>query len=203
MLKIGLTGGIGSGKTTMAQIFEVLAIPVYYADDAAKELMNHDPALKKQIISTFGNEVYKDGELDRAYLGSLVFQDAEKLALLNAMVHPVTLEDATDWMQKQHHAAYAIKEAALIFEAGLANFFDYIIGVTAPESVRLKRVIERDHTSEESVLRRMRQQMNEEEKMSRCDLVIHNDERQAVLPQVLAIHEKLVRESISASQAPL
>ena len=194
MLKIGLTGGIGSGKSSVAQIFEVLAIPVYYADQAAKDLMNQDPELKKQIISAFGTEVYKDGILDRGLLGLMVFADSEKLALLNSFVHPVTLRHASSWMQNQK-TSYAVKEAALIFEAGLENFFDYIIGVTAPESLRLERVMSRDRTSKESVLQRMAQQMDEKEKMSNCDFVIINDESQALLPQVLEIHKTLLRKA--------
>ena len=194
MLKIGLTGGIGSGKTTVAQIFEVLGIPVYYADQAAKDLMNQDQELKKQIISAFGSDVYKEGKLDRAYLGSLVFADAEKLALLNSFVHPVTLHHAETWMKNQK-TPYAIKEAALIFEAGLEKYFDYIIGVTAPESLRLERVISRDGTTAENVTQRMQQQMDEKEKISRCDFVIRNDGKQAVLPQVLVIHETLMAKA--------
>jgi dephospho-CoA kinase len=191
MLKIGLTGGIGSGKSTVAQIFEVLAIPVYYADQTAKDLMNQDPELKKQIISAFGSEVYKEGILDRSFLGQMVFADSEKLALLNSFVHPVTLRHASSWMQNQK-TPYAVKEAALIFEAGLENFFDYIIGVTAPESLRVERVMNRDRSSKESVLKRIAQQMDEKKKMSRCDFVIINDESQAVLPQVLEIHKTLL-----------
>jgi dephospho-CoA kinase len=191
MLKIGLTGGIGSGKTTVAQIFEVLGIPVYYADQAAKDLMNQDPVLKEKIKSSFGKEVYKNGELDRPYLSGLVFGDAEKLALLNSIVHPATLLDAEQWMKNQK-TAYAIKEAALIFEAGLETYFDYIIGVTAPQSLRLERVRVRDNTSSESILQRMKQQLDEKDKISRCDFVIVNDGIQPLLPQVLSIHEKLL-----------
>ncbi len=204
MLKIGLTGGIGSGKTTVAQIFEVLAIPVYYADQAAKDLMNQDPDLKQQIISRFGESVYKGGKLDRSYLGGVVFADAEKLALLNELVHPVTLRHAATWMDQQQ-TAYAIKEAALIIEAGLEKFFDFIIGVSAPESIRLERVMERDNSSADSVLQRMKQQMDEQEKMSRCDFVIRNDGNEALLPQVLAIHETLKTKAgiISTLKAPL
>ncbi len=191
MLKIGLTGGIGSGKTTVAQIFEVLGIPVYYADQAAKDLMNRDTDLKNKIIDSFGASVYKDGLLDRDLLGSLVFADKEKLALLNSFVHPATLLDAEQWMQNQN-TEYAIKEAALIFEAGLEKYFDFIIGVTASESIRLERVIKRDRTSAENVLQRMEQQMDEDEKISRCDFVIVNDGLQALIPQVLNIHETLL-----------
>ena len=191
MLKIGLTGGIGSGKTTVAQIFEALSVPVYYADQAAKDLMNQDPELKKKIISAFGPATYKDGILDRSYLGTMVFADAEKLAVLNSFVHPATLRDAAEWMKNQK-TPYAIKEAALIFETGLESFLDYVIGVTAPEALRIDRVMMRDQTSAENVLKRIRQQMDESEKMSRCDFVIVNDDSQAILPQVLHIHEMLL-----------
>jgi dephospho-CoA kinase len=194
MLKIGLTGGIGSGKTTVAQIFEVLAIPVYYADQAAKDLMNRDADLKKKVISAFGSAVYKQGTLDRTYLGGLVFENAEKLALLNSLVHPVTLRDASEWMQNQK-TPYAVKEAALIFETQMEKFFDYVIGVTAPQSLRLERVMKRDQTSSENVLLRMQQQMDVNEKISRCDFVIENDGRKAVLPQVLKIHETLMAKA--------
>jgi dephospho-CoA kinase len=190
MLKIGLTGGIGSGKTTVAQIFEVLGIPVYYADQAARDLMNTNSELRKEIIKLLGPASYKDGFLDRAYVASLVFNDPEKLASLNKIVHPVTIQDANEWMQRQR-TIYAVKEAALIFEGGLDKYFDFIIGVTAPEELRLERTVTRDHLSREDVVQRMQQQMDENEKMARCDFVIVNDERQAILPQVLAIHEKL------------
>jgi dephospho-CoA kinase len=191
MLKIGLTGGIGSGKTTVAQIFEVLAIPVYYADQAAKDLMNSNSKLKKQIISAFGSESYKDGKLDREYMSNLVFSNSEKLALLNSFVHPATINDASSWMENQK-TSYAVKEAALIFEANLQDYFDYIIGVTAPESLRLERVKKRDHISEEHIYQRIQQQMDETVKMSRCDFVVVNDGIQPLLPQVLKIHNTLL-----------
>ena len=190
MLKIGLTGGIGSGKTTVAQIFEVLGIPVYYADQAAKDLMNTNLKLRKEITDLLGPASYKDGSLDRAYVAALVFNDPEKLSSLNKIVHPATIQDADEWMQRQK-TVYAVKEAALIFEGGLEKYFDFIIGVTAPESLRLERTIARDNLSREEVLQRMRQQMDDSEKMSRCDFVVTNDDQQAILPQVLAIHEKL------------
>lgn len=191
MLKIGLTGGIGSGKTTVAQIFEVLTIPVYYADQAAKDLMNQDPDLKKEIIAAFGKEVYTEGNLNRAFLGEMVFADSEKLARLNSIVHPATLKDASSWMQNQK-TPYAIKEAALIFEAGLENFFDFIIGVSAPKNLRLERVIIRDLLSTENILQRMAQQMDENEKINRCDFIIVNDGHEPLIPQVLKIHQTLL-----------
>jgi len=194
MLKIGLTGGIGSGKTTVAQIFEVLGIPVYYADLEAKRLMNEDPQLKDQITSSFGKEVYPGGKLDRAYMGKLVFENPDKLAKLNALVHPVTIRDAESWMKRQT-SPYAIKEAALIFEGGLEKYFDHVIGVSAPHAMRLERARERDNSSTEQILRRMAQQLDEKEKIGRCDFVIINDGVEAVLPQVLSLHGKLLTEA--------
>jgi dephospho-CoA kinase len=191
MLKIGLTGGIGSGKTTVARIFEVLGIPVYYADEEAKRLMNEDPELKQQISTLFGAATYKAGKLDRRFLADLVFSDPGKLAALNALVHPATLQDTERWMSRQHKP-YAIQEAALIFEAGLDTYFDHVIGVSAPEPLRIDRAMKRDGVSREKVMERIRRQMDEAEKISRCDLVIYNDERQALIPQVLKVHERLM-----------
>jgi len=194
MLKIGLTGGIGSGKSTVARIFEVLSIPVYYADEAARRLMNEHQELKNQIRELFGEAAYIDGKLNRAYIGGTVFSDAGKLARLNAIVHPKTREDAAAWMRKQH-ASYAIKEAALIFEAGLETGLDQVIGVTAPVELRIARVMKRDGVPREKVLERMNRQMDEKEKMKRCDFIIENDERTPLLPQVLKIHDTLMKKS--------
>jgi len=194
MLRIGLTGGIGSGKSTVARIFEVLSIPVYYADEAARRLMNEHQELRNQIRELFGEAAYIDGQLNRAYIGGTVFSDAGKLARLNAIVHPKTREDAAAWMGKQH-AAYAIKEAALIFEAGLETGLDQVIGVTAPVELRIARVMKRDGVPREKVLERMNRQMDEKEKMKKCDFIIENDERTPLLPQVLKIHETLMKKS--------
>jgi dephospho-CoA kinase len=191
MLKIGLTGGIGSGKTIVAKMFETLGIPVYYADEAARRLMNEDAALKEKIISSFGKESYVDGKLNRSYISSVVFADAEKLGLLNSLVHPVTIKDANAWMQQQT-SAYAIKEAALTFESGSNKELDKIIGVYAPVPLRILRVMQRDHLDRDQVLSRMNRQMNEEEKMRLCDYVITNDEQSMVIPQVLELHKKFL-----------
>ena len=150
ILKVGITGGIGTGKTTVAKVFEVLGIPVYYADDAAKRIMNEDQLLKAQLLQLFGTETYIDGKLNRKYLSRLVFNDEEKLAQLNAIVHPATLADAGKWMQQQT-TPYAIKEAALIFESGAQAQLDKVIGVFAPAPVRIQRVMKRDGVSREEV----------------------------------------------------
>jgi dephospho-CoA kinase len=190
MLKVGLTGGIGSGKTTVAKIFEVLGIPVYYADDAAKRLMNTDDTLKKAIIKNFGDQCYFNDELDRRYLASVVFNDKEKLKLLNSLIHPATIRDAEEWM-KQQTTPYIIKEAALLFESGADKHLDYIIGVASPLSLRIKRAMQRDGVTEEEVMKRLSRQMNEELKMKKCNFIITNDEQQLVLPQVMELDKKL------------
>lgn len=191
MLRIGLTGGIGSGKSTVARIFIVLGIPVYNADDAAKRLMTEDEELKNKIINLFGGESYTKGVLNRRYLSSLVFNDKEKLKLLNSLVHPATIKDAIEWMKKQN-APYTIKEAALIFESGFNKLLDFVIGVKAPLSLRIERTMQRDKVTTAQVEARIKLQMAEEEKMNLCDFIIVNDEEQMLIPQVLALHKKFL-----------
>lgn len=191
MLKIGLTGGIGSGKSLVARIFEVLGIAVYYADTAAKAIMNNDEILKAGIIRHFGTESYTNGLLNRKYIASKVFGNEDQLALLNSLVHPATIRDAEKWMLQQS-APYTIKEAALIFESGSQEHLDYVIGVYAPKNLRILRTMQRDNVSRDEVLKRMKNQINEEIKMRLCDFVIYNDEQKAILPQVLALHEQLL-----------
>ncbi len=196
MLKVGLTGGIGSGKSTVARIFEVFGVPVYYADDEAKRLMNEDAKLKSAIQKSFGAGSYINEELDRKYLASVVFNDPGKLHQLNALVHPATLKDAAEWMLQQR-TAYLIKEAALIFESGSQDGLDYVIGVSAPRDLRIQRVMKRDGISQEEVVSRMDRQLSEDDKMKRCDFVIINDEQEMLLPQVIGLHERLTTESKS------
>ena len=191
VLRIGLTGGIGSGKTTVAKIFEVLGIPVYYADAAAKRLMNEDEELKKIIIDHFGKDSYSNGKLNRSYIASIVFNNKEKLELLNSLTHPATIRDANNWMQKQK-SPYVIKEAALIFESGSAEHLDYVIGVFTPAPLRIQRTMDRDKLTREEVLQRMSKQIDEEIKMRLCDFVLINDEQQLLIPQVLELHRTLL-----------
>lgn len=191
MLKIGLTGGIGSGKTIVAKIFETLGIPVYYTDDEAKRIMNEDEALKQAIREHFGAPSYINGTLNRSFISEKVFNDPEKLALLNALVHPATIRDSVAWMQQQV-SPYAIKEAALIFESGMDAQLDYVIGVSAPVDLRIGRIMSRSQLKREEVLKRMENQMDEKKKIALCNFVITNDEKQAVLPQVLSLHQVLL-----------
>ncbi|MCX6299291.1 MAG: dephospho-CoA kinase [Bacteroidetes bacterium] len=194
MLKIGLTGGIGSGKTTVSQIFKILGVPVFDADTAAKEAMEHNPVLKEKLITTFGTAVFVEHKLNRKYLADIVFNDAHQLDVLNALVHPITIAAAADWFATQN-SPYVIKEAALIFEAGAGVGLDYIIGVFAPTALRIKRVMDRDHLSREDVLSRMNRQIDDQIKMKLCDFVIQNNNQALLTKQVLELHEKFLKLS--------
>jgi dephospho-CoA kinase len=198
MLRIGITGGIGSGKSTVAHVFEVLGIPVYYADREAKKMMNEDEELKEQIMREFGNASYVNGILNRKHLASIVFANKEKLEVLNALVHPATIRHGLQWMQKQN-TPYTIKEAALIFESGSQEYLHYVLGVSAPLHLRLQRAMQRDKITRDEVLGRMSNQIQEEIKMRLCDFVIKNDEQELVIVQVLALDRKL-RELAAAPQ---
>jgi dephospho-CoA kinase len=192
MLKIGLTGGIGSGKTIVAKIFELLDIPVYYADEASKRLYHTDKELMTNIKKHFGEDVYTNDQLNRSKLAEIVFNSPEKLELLNNLVHPPTIRDAEQWMNRQT-TPYIIKEAALIFESGSAAGLDYVIGVKAPQSLRIKRVMDRDGFSREDIMSRMDKQINEEMKMRLCDFVINNDEQELIFTQVLDLHSSFLK----------
>lgn len=194
MLKVGLTGGIGSGKTVVANIFKVLGIPVFDADAAAKEIMEKDESLITRIKKEFGGASYEGSSLNRKYLADKVFNDAYQLDKLNAIVHPAAIQAGLDWAEKQT-SPYIIKEAALMFEAGSAFNLQYVIGITAPKSLRIKRVMERSNLTREEVLSRMNRQISDVIKMRLCDFVIVNDEQQMILPQVLKIHEVLLAKS--------
>lgn len=161
VLKIGITGGIGSGKSTVCRLFEELGIPVYNADERAKYLMQHEHYLIDEIKKNFGEEVYENGQLNRALLASKVFHDKEKVNLLNSLVHPAVFRDSERWIEEQQtaHPPYAIKEAALLIEAGSYKYLDKLIVVTAPLAVRLQRVCERDQVSVEEVQARMKNQL--------------------------------------------
>jgi dephospho-CoA kinase len=192
MVRVGLTGGIGSGKSTVAHVFEILGIPVYYADKEAKRLMSEDPEIRKEVIKHFGEEAYADNLINRRFIAEIVFKDKQKLQLLNSLVHPITIARAEEWMQR-HQTPYVIKEAALIFESGSQETLDYVIGVSAPLNIRIQRTMKRDEVNREEVLNRMRNQIQESIKMRLCDFVIRNDDQHLVLPQVLALHERLKR----------
>jgi dephospho-CoA kinase len=191
-LKIGLTGGIGSGKSTVAKIFELLDVPVYYADAASKRLYHTDKELMTALKNNFGEDIYTGEQLNRSKLAAIVFTDKTKLELLNSLVHPPTIRDAEEWMKRQT-TPYLIKEAALLFESGSVAGLDYVIGVYAPTHLRLKRVMDRDGISREEVLNRMSKQIDENIKMRLCDFRINNNEQELVIPQVMSLHRNIMQ----------
>ncbi|HEU0228582.1 MAG TPA: dephospho-CoA kinase [Arachidicoccus soli] len=198
MLKIGLTGGIGSGKSTVAKIFNTLGIPTFDADAAAKNIMENDAKVKAQLINAFGKEIFAQNLLNKKYLAEIVFKDAAKLKLLNNITHPATIEAAKNWIDEQS-TPYVIKEAALLFEAKSAGDLDFIIGVQSPLQLRIQRAMRRSNISEEAVMQRIEKQMDNDEKMELCDFVILNDEQQALLPQVLTLNGKFIDNAIKKS----
>lgn len=190
-IQIGITGGIGSGKSLICRIFHVLGVPVYDADSRAKKLMTTDGILIDQIKKEFGTLSYDEkGQLNKERLGKTVFNQPDKLARLNALVHPRVAWDYNQWISEQSSVNYCLKEAALLFEAGSYQLLDKIIVVVAPDELRIKRVLQRDpHRNKTDVERIIKNQMPQEEKMKRADYVIKNDETELVVPQVVKLHE--------------
>ena len=198
MLNIGITGGIGSGKTTVCRLFELFGIPVYYADPRAKALMTEDPELIEQIKSIFGEAAYlPDGSLNRKHIAGIAFNDKSRLAMLNAVVHPAVARDGEQWQAQQAVAPYTLKEAALLFESGSYKQLDKVITIFAPRELRIQRVLRRDQSDRAAVEARMDKQMSEEEKLRLADFVIYNDGQRLLLPQVVTIHRQLLALSDS------
>jgi dephospho-CoA kinase len=196
MFKLGLTGGIGSGKTLVCQIFEKLGVPVYYADAAARELMNSDAGLIAGIRRMFGDEAYGKEGLNRKYLADSVFGDHVRLSGLNQLVHPAVRKDFMQWAEGQEEAAYVIEEAAILFESGASAGMDLTVLVYAPEEIRIDRVMKRDGIKREAVRKRMEHQMSEEEKRDMADHVLVNDGSRMILPQVIELHEDIIKKKI-------
>ena len=190
-MRVGLTGGIGSGKSLVARIFSTLGVPVFEADARAKALMTDDPQVRAALIELFGPDVYGDDALDRALLASKVFGNAERLAALNAIVHPAVRKAFSIWAEEQT-APYVIMEAAIMAENEGYRSFDRVIVVNAPEELRIQRVIARDGIDEEAVRARMQHQATEEQRQAIAQFAIVNDDTVLVIPQVLAIHEQLL-----------
>ena len=197
MFRVGITGGIGSGKSIICDVFGALGIPVFRADDASRLLVDTNRQLIKGIKALFGDDIYIDGKLDRPKVSAIVYNDPAQLASLNALVHPATLAYGEAWNLKQS-SVYTLKEAAIFFESGSFKDIDCMIGVYAPEELRVSRAMKRSSMSREQVVAVISRQMNEEEKMKRCDYVIINDDVTPVLPQVLLIHEELLKKADQA-----
>ncbi|MCX2744660.1 dephospho-CoA kinase [Mangrovivirga sp. M17] len=192
---IGVTGGIGAGKSTVCKIFSALSVPVYDADSRAKALLHTDSELKKKIIEAFGEESYNDdGTPNRAYLAGQVFSDEEKTKVINSLVHPAVGKDFQKWVDQNNNHDYLIKEAALLFEAGSYKSLDFVIHVSVPKNDRLNRVLIRDpERSKEQVLDIMDRQWGEGKKKKLADLVVFNDNKQSVLQPIIKLHDQLTR----------
>lgn len=192
MLKVGITGGIGSGKTTVCKLFAVFGVPVYYADERAKAMTTSNASVKARIVAAFGVESYlPDGSYNRPYISGLVFKNTEKLALLNSIIHPAVIDDGIEWQKQHSHLPYILKEAALLFESGTYRDLDKIIFVSAPESLKIQRVMNRDHLSEAQVKDRIQKQMPDQEKRSKSDFLILNDGTTSLIRQVKTLHRSL------------
>lgn len=190
---VGITGGIGSGKTTACKIFETLGAITYYADDRAKWLMENDPILIEEVKELFGKSAYSEGNLDRKHIAGMAFKDENLLSKLNAAVHPAVGRDFEGWVNANLKAKLLLKEAALIFETGSYKSLDKTILVTAPEDVRVQRVVQRDaHRTEQDVRDIIQKQMSDEEKSKLADFIIENDEKKSLIKQVTDLFDQLV-----------
>lgn len=191
MIKVGITGGIGSGKTTVCKVFRVLGIPVFEADTTAKQLMNTDAELRKKLIGLFGTAVYQpDQTIDRKYLAGIVFTNPSLLAQLNELVHPVVRKAFEEWYLIQH-SPYVLHEAAILFESGFYRMMDKTITVVTSEKQRIERVVKRDRLTVELVKQRMKNQWSDDEKIKLADFVIGNNDRELIIPQIVEIDKKI------------
>ena len=189
---IGITGGIGSGKTYICNKFKAMGVPVYNADERAKFLMENDNNLIQSLKAAFGEVIYNGQHLNKKLLSDLVFNDKNALATLNSLVHPAVNKDVEKWVEENKHQKYLIKEAALLFESGAQKNLDYVIGVNAPYKLRLQRAMKRDKLTKEAVESRLNKQMDETKKMNLCNFIITNDEEQLLIPQVEELYRKLL-----------
>ena len=192
MLKIGITGGIGAGKTTVCRIFATLGIPVFYADEESKRILFTDASALDRVRKIFGEEVFTNEIPDRKKLATIVFSNPEKLRELNSILHSAVFQHFDDWLLEKKHSSYILMEAALIYETAREGFLDKVIVVSAPEEIRIRRIMMRDKISEADIRARMKQQFSQELKEQKADFIIENDENQLLIPQVMEIHEELL-----------
>jgi dephospho-CoA kinase len=184
MKVIGLTGGIGSGKSTVSCLFNMMGIPVYVADTESKRLTELSPTVREKLTERFGNDLYNEGKLNKAMLASLIFGNEENRNYVNSIIHPVVAEDFEQWKAQQSSSSFVVIEAAILFESGFSNWVDISVTVSAPEDLRIRRVELRESWSHDSIVSRIQSQLSEEERIRRSDYVIYNDDREAVIPQV-------------------
>lgn len=190
MIKVGLTGGIGSGKTTVATIFKTLGVPIYEADKEARRLMETNNEIISALIQKYGQEIYINNKLNRTLLSEIIFKNSDELKHVNQIVHPVVRDDFMRWSEEQK-TTYVIEEAAILFESDSDSIMDFVITVTAPESTRIERVKERDNLDKKQIIARINNQLPEETKVSWADFVIYNDNEQLIIPQIIEIDKKI------------
>lgn len=191
VIKLGVTGGIGSGKTSVCRVFNVLGIPVFYADQEAREIMENEDGIIRRINTITGKNLYRDGSLNRKELATLIFNNNVLLEKVNALVHPVVVDHFNKW-EKEQSSPYVIMEAAILFESGASKYMDRIATIIAPKEERVERAVQRSGLSKEQVLERMRNQMDDDERVKLSDYVIHNSENDMIIPSILKIHELIL-----------
>lgn len=191
MLKVGITGGIGSGKSTVSRIFAQLGVPVYEADSAGKWVLNEDAEVKAEIIELLGPKAYNESGLDSSWVASQVFENTDLLNQMNKVLHPAVARHFESWLADQSEASYILKEAAILFESGSAKNLDKVIVVSAPVDLRIARVVKRDGVTKAEVEKRMANQWSEEQRLSKADFIIVNDGGSAIIPQIIEIHHQL------------
>jgi len=196
MIRVGLTGGIGSGKTTVARIMEQLGVPVYYADDRGRWLSDNDPETVCKIRSLFGEKAYfADNRMDRKYIADIVFRDGVLLNRLNTVIHPAVRDDYRKWLERHTDVPYTVMETAILFESAFDREVEKTVVVTAPEEIRIARTVRRDATNQEAVRARIAAQMSDSERIARADFVLHADDQKLLIPQILELHRELVKSS--------
>lgn len=191
VIKLGVTGGIGSGKTSVCRVFNVLGIPVFSADQEAREIMENEGGIIRRINTITGKNLYRDGSLNRKELATLIFNNNVLLEKVNALVHPVVVDHFNKW-EKEQSSPYVIMEAAILFESGASKYMDRIATIIAPKEERVERVVQRSGLTKEQVLERMRNQLNDDERIKRSDYVINNSENDMIIPSILKIHELIL-----------
>jgi dephospho-CoA kinase len=193
-LKLGVTGGIGSGKTTVCRIFNVLGVPVFSADSDARVIMDSDEAVISQVNSFTGKDMYKDGQLDRIEMARLIFNDRKLLDKINSIIHPIVIDRFLEW-EKTEDAPYVILEAAILFESGASKLLDRVLTVTAPVEERIERVVKRNNLTREQVIERINNQSDDQFKISLSNFVINNSDNDMIIPAVLRIHEEMIKQA--------
>jgi len=192
MIKVGLTGNIGSGKSTIAMVFESFGVPVFHADDESKKFLS-EPTVVEELANVFGHQILDGQSINRKKLASIVFNDRKELESLNSIIHPRVRQALMNWIESKQDCKYIVQEAAILFESGFYKFFDKNIVVSCPEEIAVKRVMDRDGASEKDIKARIQNQWLEKDKIPLADFIIVNDGNQMILPQILDIHKSLIK----------